>query len=155
MLDVIDAALNLIEPGGTMNPDTALRTATSGTTVDHTGAKPIEVEFDVDRLWAWSGIDRHETMEAGRPSSVRERFTIDLMYVVASGGEQAKTLRSRAVSLVLDAKAHTYLGIVAVNVALAGAWESMLGEINPDVIRSYDVRGIGLRLNGWRYIQGA
>lgn len=155
MLDVIDAVLNLIEPGGEMDPATALRVADSGTTVDHSGAPAYDHEGDTDHLFAWPSSDRHETMEIGDAPSIRELFAIDLGYVVASQGEEAQQRRSREVSAAIDDRLHAYLGLVAANVELPGKWESLLGEINQAVIRGFSVRGAGLRLSGWRYLQGA
>ena len=155
MIAVLDAALTLIEPGGGIDLATALRPATSGTTVDHAAARPFEFEFDGDRLYGWPAAARHQVMEVGNPPSFRQNFTLDLAYVIGNGGEQAKARRSRAVSLALDVKAETYLSVLASNVELAGSWEEIVGELNPDVIRGFDVRGIGLRLTGWRYLQGA
>jgi len=154
MLEVIDGVLNLIEPGGVIDPVTDIRPATSGTSVDHAAAKPFEVEFEVDRLYAWPGSDRHVTMESGRPPSIQERFTIDLAYVVASLGEQARARRRRSVSAAIDTKLHAYLAVIADNVQFGALWDDLAGEINPDVIRGFDVRAGGIRLTGRRYLEG-
>lgn len=156
MLDVIDALLNLLEPGGAMDAETALRTATSGTTVDHTAARPYQVEFQPNTLYAWPGPDRHVVTEAGNPPSEREEFTLELLYCATSSSEQAKSQALRAVSAVVDAKAHAYMAVVAANKAPSSnpdaPWSELRGEINPDTIRGFNVRGVGLRLTGWRQL---
>ncbi|MCA1570310.1 MAG: hypothetical protein LC798_08340 [Chloroflexi bacterium] len=151
MLDLIDSLLNLIEPGGVIDPDTSLRIATSGTSVDHSGAQPFNLEFDPDRLYAWLVNDRHEVFEAGDPPSERERFSLTVLYVADNRGEQAASRRLRSVSAALDDKAHAYLSRLAANRVLGGAWDDLTAEINPDSIRGFDVRGVGLRPTGWRY----
>lgn len=155
MLDVLDGVLILVEPGGVIDPDTSIRPATSGTTVDHSGAAAFNLEFDPDRLYGWPTADRHEVFEAGDPPSERERFTLDLLYVADSRGEQAASRRLRSVSEAVDAKAHGYLALIAAHKALGTLWDDLRGEINPDTIRGFNVRGVGLRLTGWRYLQGA
>lgn len=155
MLDLIDDLLELLEPGGAMDAVTGIRTATSGTSVDHTGAQPFELEFAPDRLYAWPGRDSHETFEAGDPPSIRERFEVIAYYVADSGDEQAASRRLRSVSTALDTKAHAYMAIVAANQAPTGPgapWGNLGGEINPDVVRGFDVRGVALRLTGWRQL---
>lgn len=153
MLDVIDALLTLLEPGGVVDPDSALRTATSGTVVDHTGARPYQVEFSPNTLYAWPGADRHRVTEAGNPPSEREEFTVEVLYVATSSSEQARSKRLREVSADVDARAHEYMAIVAANKAHAGGvWADLGGEVNPDTIRGFNVRGVGLRLNGWRQL---
>lgn len=154
MLDVLDAVLNLLEPGGAVDPETSLRAATSGTTVDHTGARPYQVEFAPDTLYAWPGPDRHRVVELGDPPSEREEFTLELLYVATSSSEQAKSRRLRSVSEAVDTRAHEYMARVAANKAPRTGlpWSELGGEINPDTIRGFNVRGVGLRLTGWRQL---
>ena len=153
MLDVLDRVLELLEPGGELDPETSTRMSTSGTTVDHTGAQPFNLEFQPDWLYAWPGRDLHETLEAGDPPSIRERFELHLVYIGDSGGEQAISRRLRAVSDALDAKAHAYLGRVAANQApRGGLWSDLGAELTPDTIRGFNVRGAALRLTGWRQL---
>ena len=154
MLDVLDAVLTLLEPGGAIDPATGLRTATSGTTVDHSGAAPYELEFAPNRLYGWVASDRHENWEAGDPPSVRERFALTLLFVIDSGDEQAQGRRLRSVSEALDYRAHAYMTLVEQNKApksdSALPWSELTGEITPDTTRGFNVRGVGLRLSGWR-----
>lgn len=153
MLDVLDALLTLVEPGGTVDASTSLRTSTSGTVVDHVGARPFGVDLDPDRLYGWLVQDRHaEVFEAGDPPSYREEFGFTLMYV-AETDEQARSRRSRAVSEVLDARAHSYLGLVAANPVRDGLWTDLWGELDPSAVLGFSVRGFALRMNGWRYRQ--
>jgi hypothetical protein len=155
VLDIVDAVLHLIEPGGSVSAETALRTATSGTVVDHTGARPFEVEQSDNHLFAWPVTDRHEVFEAGDPPSTRERFALTLMYV-ADASEQARAKRLREVSVALDAKSHLYLSRIAVSRTPPDGsplpWSELAGEVNPDTIRGFNVRAVGLRVSGWRYL---
>jgi hypothetical protein len=151
MLELIDELLNVIEPGGVMDATTGLRTSTSGTTVHHTGARPFQTEFAPDSVFAWLTADRHGTFEVGNPPSVREDFVVTVLFV-AESGEQAREVPSRAVSTVVDAKAHAYLERIAANQSRVGFWQDIGGEINAESMRGFDVRGAGLRVSGWRYL---
>jgi len=155
VLDVLDAVLSLVEPGGDIDLETGLRAAASGTVVDHSGARPFDLEFDHDYLYGWVNDDRHVTAETGDPPSIRENFTLELIYAADSQGEQAASRRLRSVSEVIDAKAHEYLALIAANVAYGDAWQDLTGQINPDTIRGFNVRGVGLRLTGYRYKEAA
>ena len=155
MLDVLDAVLTLLEPGGAVDGTTGLRPATSGVSVDHNGARPWQVELAPGTLYGWPGADRHRVFELGDPPSEREEFQLELLYV-AESGEQAKSRMQRAISSAIDTKAHEYAAVVAANKAPksdAGLpWSELNLEINPDTVRGFNVRGVGLRLTGWRQL---
>lgn len=146
---MLDALLTLAEPGGVTDPDTALRTATSGTVVDHAGARPFSVDLAPDRLYGWLLEDRHVVWELGDPPSERENFSFALLYV-AESDEQAASRRSRGVSEAMDAKAEGYLAAIAAGRSSA-SWEEISGGVDRAVVTGFSVRGIGLRVDGWRY----
>lgn len=149
MLDVLDAILNTIEPGGAIGADD-WRPSTSGTKVDHAGAKPFEVEMEPDRLYGWLIEDRHSIFEVGNPPSQREDFAFSVLYV-AEAGEQARQRRGRALSAALDGRAHLYLERLAALVSNVPTWEHLTGELDSDTVQGFSVRGFGLRLEGHRY----
>lgn len=147
MLDVLDAILNVGEPGGAVDPATSLRTATSGATVDHTGARPFSIDLVADRWFAWLLEDVHRNPETG--PAVREDFAFAVLYV-DDAGEQAAQVRSRATSQQMETRAHGFLDRLAAQQANA-TWLDIRGAIDRAVITGFSVRGIGLRVSGWRY----
>ena len=146
-MDVLDAILETVEPGGAMNPDTAIRRATSGTEVDHTGARPFSIDLGPERLYGWLTEDRHLTFETG--PAYRENFAFSLLLVLPAG-EQADAQRSRSLSEAIDTRAHLLLDRIAAN-ATAGPWMELGGGIDDAALTGFSVRGIGLRVSGWRY----
>ena len=70
----------------------------------------------------------------------------------ASAAEEAATRRQRQVTQTLDTKAHAYLATIATNKARTGFWQDLTGEVDPDTVRGFNVRAVGIRVTGWRYI---
>jgi hypothetical protein len=150
VLDVLDSLLELAEPGGEIDPASSLRVATSGSHVDHTGARPLAIDLDADCWYGWLLSDRHETFEVGNPPSEREVFAFAVLYVAASS-EQAKEARSREVSDLIDGRAHGFLGRLAGKRSNLPVWSEAEGAIDQAIITGLSVRGVGLRVTGYRY----
>jgi hypothetical protein len=146
--DLIDALVALVEP-----------TPAATLAIDHTCAEPIDptgyfnqVTTDtLATLYCYpSSRDVHEPV--GSPCD-RELFEVTLLYVVDDEGEQQSQQRSRAVSDELDAKAHAYLGVVRDNRSTT-VWSHITGAVDYDEVRRLQVRGIAVRVSGYRYIPG-
>lgn len=141
MLDVIDALRALLEP----SPSTV--------TKDDTLERPFD--WKANTLYLYPVLDMHVDPESGVPPSVRENFTLEAVYVADSLGEESRKERNRAVSVALDAKAHAYADILAQNSTRAGStrpWDYIrVASVDWDRLRQLDVRGVAVRITGWRY----
>lgn len=144
---MLDALMDLASPGGAVDPASSLRVANDGAVVDHSGARPFSVDLESDRWYGWLLEDTHRHVETG--PAAREDFAFGLMYV-AEASEQSEQARARAVSELMDQRAHAFLGRLDANDA-NGIWLGASGAIDQSVITGFSVRGIGLRVTGWRF----
>lgn len=158
MIDVIDALMLLLEPGGSIDPTNSLRTTTSGVIAVHTAARPPQPEMTPNHLYCYPVADRHVTIGAGDPPDEREEFTVEALLVVDREDEEPKLTARRDVSSTLDTKAHAYLAAVNANRPRNGAvapWEYLTSaSVDWDRLRSFAVRGVPLRVSGWRNTEG-
>lgn len=153
MIDVVDAVLNLLEAGGAVDPKTSLRKATSGIVVDHTAERPPQTAFSKGYLYCYPVQDDHRAPDLGK----REDFVIEALYIADRADEEAQLTARREVSVELDTKAHAYSDVIDANRTRAAArpWDYLtLASINWDRLRSFNVRGVALRITGWRYADG-
>jgi hypothetical protein len=96
--------------------------------------------------------------DVGDPPSLREDFVVEAVYVADNQGEEANRRRSRDVSVELDAKAREYTDLLARNPFRDGThpWEhARVTSVDWDRLRQLDVRGIAVRVTGWRYRETA
>jgi hypothetical protein len=144
VLDVTDALLALLEPA----PSTVVK--------DDTAERPFE--WVANTLYAYPVTDVHVDPETGAVPTVRENFTVEMVFVADHAGEEAKRERDRDVSVLLDAKAHAYADILARN-STRGAgrpWDyARVASVDWDRLRQIDVRGVAVRITGWRYVEVA
>ena len=149
MLDALDAILTLVEPGGTTDPATDRRTATSGVVVDHRGETPAEV-WDANTLYGQIISDAHQPPDL----TDREDFVVELVRVLASADEETQQRRLRSVSDDLDDAAHAYIAILDANRArgVGRPWEYLTTiVVDWDRLRRFNERAIAIRITGWRY----
>jgi len=144
VLDIIDAILELLEPDPTVVGK------------DTTAERPFD--WAPNTLYVYPVLDIHADGDMGDPPSIRENFTVDAIYVADGQGEEATRTRSRDVSLELDAKAHAYADILAA-ARFRGPgrpWEdARVTSVDWDRLRQIDVRGVAVRITGWRYKEAA
>lgn len=129
--------------------------ADSGTTVDLNGVEPFS--FLKDTLYLWPVADSHELFESANPPRTEERFEIVALYAADSKDEEAKQRRLRTVSEALDAKGHAWLDLIRRNrsryeAGTPAPWKNLVARLDPDTIRNFNVRGIALRVAGYRYL---
>jgi len=79
------------------------------------------------------------------------------VYAAADDAEQAGKQRSPALSQQLDAKAAAYALLIAQNRSRysnqsEAPWEHLVAAVDHDVTSDRDVRGVGLRISGYRYL---
>lgn len=148
MNDLIDALVALVEP-----------TPAASLNIDTSCAAPIDPQgyFNTDTtdktasLYAYPTADAHNL--SGASPCDREDFTVTLLYVVDDRGEIDNMLRDRAVSDLLDGKAHDYLDVIRHN-RNVGPWQHIQGALDYDEVLRLDVRGIAVRVSGYRFVPG-
>lgn len=136
-----------------------LETPTTGAVLNTDCAVPF---LYVDNtLYVWAGMsDEHR--QHGDGSQDEERFTIMAGYAVTDEGERATKDRKRAISVALDAQAHTYAERIRANRAHppgvpqgSRTWGDITAVINHNAIRTVGkkaVRGFTLTIRGWRLV---
>jgi hypothetical protein len=144
MLDVVLAVAELLEPDS------------SGVVRDESGAEPFF--YVPNTLYAWCSDDRHVPDGAGGPlPCVREEFEITAVFAAADDAEQAGKQRSGALSATLDAKGAAYALAIAQNRSRYSnlsdtPWEHLVATVDHDVTSDRDIRGVGMRISGYRYL---
>jgi hypothetical protein len=133
LITVIDALQDLVEP------DTDV-------TIDRAASQPYE--YLPNTLYAWEEGSSRRSFESG--PTVREDFEILLVYVVAAA-EEALLARDRDVSIALDTKRTAYLDAIRQNSGIP-PWSYITASSDPDMIRQFEVRGIAIRVSGYRII---
>ena len=153
MLDVVDAILNLVEPGGVLNADTSRRVATSEVVVDHNGAEPFTT-WDPNALYGYIVTDTHRPPDFAD----REDFVVEIVRVADSTAEETQQRRLRDVSEQLDDSAHDYAGILDQNRSRGTGrpWDYItVASIDWDRLRRINERAVAIRITGWRYREAA
>lgn len=151
MIDVVDAIRDLLEPPSDADESVSV----NGIAIDRTCAMPFE--FRPETIYAAEASDvrtLEETMleTAGGTIGVeRQTFGVTLLYVVDGEGENAELRRSRAVSIRLDAKRNEWLRKVREH-RIGPVWDHLQGSSDVDFVRQLQVRGIAVRLTGWRFV---
>jgi hypothetical protein len=160
ILETLDAILTMLEPGGAIDPGTDLRTSTSGVVVDHSGEEPFRTDFAPNVLYGRPVADEHQRQGVGGATTTPEveRFTLELSYVVDSQAEYDAKRRKRSVSDALDGKAHDYAALIRRNRSryddgTPAPWHDLnLSGLDWSRLRSLNVRGVTLRLTGYRVV---
>jgi len=161
VIEVVDAVAELLEPWTPSEPmerdGSRTVVAQSGVTVDLNSTEPTV--WRPNTLYLWVESDTHNLAGVGNPPEEREDFTITAIYVLDAGDEEAKQRRTRSVSEGLDQKAHEYAAAIAANRSKYAAggpapWQHLQSVLDNDLLRAFNVRGIGLRIEGYRYLRG-
>lgn len=135
LITIIDALQALVEP----DPET-------GPTIDDAASQPFD--FAGNTLYAWEENSMRRSIGTG--GEVREDFTIVLVYC-SEAAEEAWSQRSREISIALDAKRTAYLDAIRSHEGV-GPWGYISGASDPDFVRAFEVRGIAVRVTGWRIL---
>lgn len=141
--DVIDTLLLILEP----DPTTVTR--------DGTLAHPYE--WDADTLYGFpTGADVFELAGAGNPPESREVFEVTFVYVLDTGGEEAKLQPDRDVSAALYDRAELYAQRVAANRSKLAAggecpWDDLRASVDHRFLADLNLRGVALVVRGYRY----
>lgn len=102
--------------------------------------------FRPGTLYVWEEDDRRSPASQGR-----QDFIVRAVYIANDRGERAGLPRSREATIELDAAAAAMLDAVRLAYA-GGVWEYASATVDPTVARAYGVRGIGLRIAGYRLL---
>lgn len=137
MLDVVDGIRELLEDGSDATVST-----------DDSGERPYD--WTPWTLYVWEESSAHTSIGTGE---VREDFVVVAAIAVPNDGEESVGVRSRAVTERLDAKRNQYLDAIRRHTDV-GPWRDgyLAGASVPDYLRQLDLRGIAVRVTGWRII---
>jgi len=144
MIEVLDAVLELLEPDG------------SGVRRDHSAAPPFD--YQPKTLYGWVSDDTQDIFSTGVPQPcVQENFELSLIYSGVDDADQAARLKSRALSVELDTKAAAYAAAISANRSryangTPAPWQHLTARIDHDLVADRDVRGIGMRVRGYRFL---
>lgn len=146
MIDVIDAIRDLFEPPSLADPNKSV----AGVNIDRSCAEPIEKVANT--IYAWEAACAESSIGTGE---VRQDFEVSVLFVVDNEGENAAVLRSRDVSEALDTKRTAYLRLVRL-FAHIPPWDSgnITASSDADFLRQFEVRGIAIRVRGYRLVTG-
>lgn len=152
MLEVLDAILNLVEPGGVLDASHR-RTSLADVVVDHRGAEPAET-WEGNTLYGSVAIDGH-----GAPDFAdREDFVVELVRVFDASDEEKEQERLRSISEAIDDAAHDYISILDANRAGGDGrpWTYLTSiTIDWERMRRINERGFAARVTGWRHREPA
>jgi hypothetical protein len=170
MLDLLDAIAELLEPVPTLPDDADPETWTpatfefhgheypvgaSGVIRDDSGAEPFD--FLPGWLYAFGTGDTRSPTGAGPED--RQDFEITAVYSADAEAETGSGIRTRDLTAALDAKRDGYLR--AVRECRNGyvrdgrrTWEHLIASADFDYLRTFGVRGVAIRLEGWRLTIG-
>ena len=145
MLEVVDALRSLLEP----DPDL----------VDDTAEMPFE--WQPGMLYVFEDESNWSRLDTG--GMIREDFVIMAVYV-RPADEAPLAKRSREVTEALDARRVRYLTTIADNPSMGAAsgdpdepplWSHIMGASLPRYLRELEVRGIAVRVVGYRLMSVA
>ena len=149
MIEVVDGIRDLFEPPDPLDEGKS----TNGVLIDRSCSDPFEKVANT--IYAWEAACRESPIGTGE---IRQDFEVDVLFVLDNEGENAQALRSREVSEALDAKRSAYMKLVRDHanypfgsVADAG---NMQATSDADFLRQFEVRGIAIRVTGWRLVTG-
>lgn len=147
MIPVVDAIRDLCEP-----PDQADDTRSiAGVLIDRTCAQPIG-DAQPNTIYAWEAACRERPIGTGE---VQQDFEVTVLYIVDGKGEEGVLQRSREVSEALDERRAAYMKLVR-DFANIPPWDSgnIQATSDADFIRQLEVRGIAIRVTGYRLVTG-
>ncbi len=135
MIDLLDALRYLLSDG------TDLAT-------DDTCERPYE--WKPDTLYVWEESSNHEPFESG--PVVRENFVI-VAAIAERTNEEARGERSRETTEALYGHRDRMLDLIRLNRSV-GLWEDghLRAESVPGYLRQLEIRGIALRITGYRLV---
>ena len=152
---VVDALAAILEPAAAAasTDDNGSRTvvADSGATVDLNARRPIE--YDADHLYLWPTRHEHRPEGAGNPPEDREDWAVQCIYAVGREGEEPQLQARRDVSDSLDTRATAYLNRLRLQRVNSPLWQDLSSVVvQHDTVVTFGVRGIGLLVTGYRYV---
>lgn len=145
MLEVVEALRALLEP----DPDL----------VDDTGEMPFT--WEPDTLYVFEDESSWSRLDTG--GMMREDFAIMAVYV-RPADEAPLARRDRGVTETLDARRVRYLTAIAENPSMPASsgdpddpplWSHIMGASLPRYLRELEVRGIAVRVVGYRLLSVA
>lgn len=147
MIDLIDALRELLEP-----ESEEAGVSVNGVRLDNTAAMPFD--FEPNTLYVVEEQDLRTLDETWTPEGGVERqsFIVNALYVIDSEGENAITRRSRAVSIALDEKRNEYCRLVRMTRTNGDVWHHIQASADADFVRQLQVRGIAVRITGYRFV---
>jgi hypothetical protein len=164
VLDIVDALAALLEPWpvtpGPATDAAGSRTvkANSGVVVDLNAAEPVI--WRAGTLYLFEELRDHRLAGVGNPPEVHEHFGLRAILALDAKDEEAAQLRRRDVSALVDTKTEAYLAAIAAHRSIYGAGHPSVGQPTPwahlaaasdaDSLRTFQVRGVALRINGYR-----
>jgi hypothetical protein len=148
MIDLIDGLRMLLEPLDPDDPEVSV----NGAHVDDSCSAPFE--WLANTLYAYAESDRRTTDEtsAGGLSMERQNFAVVAVYVADGEGENPTGQRRRAVSEALDARRAAYASAIRNNRTNGDLWQWVIAEFDDDYLRQLAVRGIMVRISGYRFV---
>jgi hypothetical protein len=135
MLDVIDGLRDLLSDR--LDIET-----------DDTGDRPYDWTAGV--LYVWEESSGQISIGTGE---VREEFVV-MAAIASPSGEEAAGQKLREVTETLDGYRDTFLTRIRLNSNI-GPWASgtIIGASVPNYLRQLDLRGIAVRISGYRIIE--
>lgn len=118
----------------------------SGLPSDDTAEQPFD--FTAGTLYVWEESSVQRPIDTG---GVREDFVI-MAAIPERTSEEALGKRSRETSLALDAHRNRMLYLIRHHASVAGFWDHIEGASVPSFLRQLELRGIAVRISGYRII---
>lgn len=143
MIEIIDGLRELLEP---TDPVDETR-STNGLILDRTCSQPFDQAPST--VYAWEESCSHVSIGTGE---VQERFEVIFVLTLDNEGETSIAQRSRDVSIALDAKRKEWMRLIRLHKNLFDG--DLAASSDADFLRQLDLRGIAVRIAGWRLITG-
>ena len=119
----------------------------TGLSSDDTAEQPYEWVPGTLYVWEESSIQR----PIGAGGEVREDFVL-MAAIAEATGEESFGRRERATSVALDAHRSRMLGLIRRHSSVDGQWDHIEGASVPSFLRQLDLRGVAVRISGYRLI---
>lgn len=132
-----------------------LDAASAAGTADDSCADPVAWGADTLYVFEAENGDLHEPVGDG--SEDRELFEVIAVYIADAAGENQMTARHRDVSVALDQRKEAYLRAVRENRTMLDdggveLWADLRGRADMGFVRAIQVRGVAVRIAGYRFI---
>ena len=125
----------------------------SGTWRDLSAAEPFGYVGYPDTLFLFEWGPDIRGLAGASPQDL-ERFALQAVYVADAKDEEPQERRRRDVTETLDAKREFYAARIRQRRS-AASWSHLECTIDGDYVRAFEVRGVALRISGWRVVPAA